>query len=260
MRESGRGTGTVRRSGLRLRRVYPGGWWFDVLLLIGLAGITLALANGHLYGVDQSVREWSDNHRPDVAYWVARVFNFLGQGGALLTPVAAILAIATGLRSRSIRPLLVVAAAFVATYVTVGPFKIWTDRAAPSSELPPTESVKIFNSHLPVDEYSMSYPSGHVANAIVWYSVISLLLVALLRALGRPDPPAGLALAIRIVPTAIVFCTTTYLSFHWITDSVAGLLLGLFIDRLITRVPWDDVPLPGLPRNVDRPGVFTSAS
>ena len=42
------------------------------------------------------------------------MFNFLGQGGWLLTPLAAILAIATGLRTRSIRPLLVVAATFVA--------------------------------------------------------------------------------------------------------------------------------------------------
>lgn len=236
----------------------PGGWWFDLLLLAGLAGLTLALANNHLYGVDQAVRQWSDDNRPEVVYWIARVFNYLGQGGWLLTPLAAILGIATALRARSIRPVLVVAAAFVATYVTIGPFKLWTDRAAPSSKtLPPEESVKIFNHGL--DEYSMSYPSGHVANAIIWYGVIALLLVSLLRTLGRPHPPAGLAWAIRIAPPAIVFVTTTYLSFHWITDSVAGVLLGLFVDRVLARIPWDDLPLPALPNGLDRPGVFTSA-
>ncbi|RKR88885.1 PAP2 superfamily protein [Micromonospora pisi] len=259
MRESGQGTGTVRRSGLRLRPVYPGGWWLDLLLLAGLAGLTLALANGHLYGIDQAVREWSDNNRPDFAYWIARVFNFLGQGGWLLTPVAAILGILTALRSRSIRPLLVVAAAYAATYLTIGPLKIWTDRAAPTSKLPPEESVKIFNSQLPAGEYSMSYPSGHVANAIIWYGAIALLLVAFLRTLGRPHPPAALARVIRIAPPLIVFCTTTYLSWHWITDSVAGILLGLFVDRLLTRIPWDDLPLPALRGGLDRPGVFTSA-
>jgi membrane-associated phospholipid phosphatase len=36
----------------------------------------------------------------------------------------------------------------------------------------------------------------------------------------------------------IVFVTTIYLDFHWLTDSVAGVLLGLFIARLIDRVPW----------------------
>jgi membrane-associated phospholipid phosphatase len=237
--------------------VYPAGWWFDGLLLIGLAALTLALTNGHLYGLDLAVREWGDTHRPEFAEWIARVFNFLGQGGWLLTPLAAILAIVTGLRARSIRPLLVVAAAFILTYVTIGPFKLWTDRAAPSSTLPPEESVQIFN-QLPAGEYSLSYPSGHVANAIIWYGVIALLLVALLRTLGRPNPPAGLALAIRIAPPMIVFCTTTYLSYHWLTDSIAGLLLGLFVDRLLARVPWDDLVLPELPGGVHRPGVFTS--
>ena len=47
-------------------------------------------------------------------------------------------------------------------------------------------------------------------------------------------------------PPAIVFCTTTYLSFHWITDSVAGLFLGLILTRLMARVPWDTLPLPPL--------------
>lgn len=258
VQETRQGTTTVRRPGPRLRPVHPAGWWFDGLLLVGLAGLTLALANGHLYGVDLAVREWSDANRPEFAYWIARVFNFLGQGGWLLTPLAAIFGIATGVRARSIRPLLVVVAAFILTYLTIGPFKLWTDRAAPSSTLPPEESVQIFN-RLPATEYSMSYPSGHVANAIIWYGVIALLLVSLLRTLGRPNPPAGLALAIRIAPPAILFFTTTYLSFHWLTDSIAGLLLGLFVDRLLARVPWDDLPLPELPGDVHRPGVFTRA-
>jgi membrane-associated phospholipid phosphatase len=242
---------------VRLRAVRPAGWWFDGLLLVGLAAITLALANDQLLGVDLAIRHWSEGHRPDVAYWISRVLNYLGQGGWLLTPLAAILAIALAVRTRSIRPLLVVVGAFVLTYVTIGPFKMWTDRAAPSSSLPPEESVRIFNV-LPPQEYDLSYPSGHVANAIVWYGVIALLLVALLRALGRPALSPGLVRAIRILPAAIVFCTTTYLSFHWLTDSVAGLLLGVFLDRLLARVPWDDVPLPALPNALDRPGVFTS--
>jgi membrane-associated phospholipid phosphatase len=239
---------------VRPRPVRPAGWWYDGLLLAALAALTLALAKGQLLGIDLAVREWADVHRVEFVYRCARVLNFLGQGGWLLTPLAVILAIAVGLRTRSIRPLLVVAAAEVLTYVTIGPFKLWTDRAAPSSKLPPEQTVKIFNT-LPAGEYALSYPSGHVANGIVWYGVIALLLVALLRILGRPRTPR-LARAIRIVPPGILFCTTIYTNFHWLTDSVAGLLLGIFLDRLLARVPWDDVPLPALPGGLNRPGPF----
>ncbi|MEV4755647.1 phosphatase PAP2 family protein [Micromonospora sp. NPDC049559] len=250
MRET---TQTVRRR-LRPRPVRPAGWWFDLLLLAALAGITLALAKGQLLGLDLAVREWSETHRPEYADWLARTLNLLGQGGWLLTPLSVLLAVAVAVRVRSVRPLLVVVAAEVLTYLTIGPFKLWTDRDAPSSALPPEQAVKIFNDQ-PL-EYDMSYPSGHLANGIVWYGVIALLLVALLRTLGRPAPSPALARAIRIVPPAILFCTTIYTNFHWLTDSIAGVLLGLFLDRLLARVPWDEIPLPALPNGLDRPGAL----
>ena len=71
---------------------------------------------------------------------------------------------------------------------------------------------------------------------------MALLIAALLR---RPLR-AREVFAIRVVPVAIVFCTTVYLGFHWVTDSVAGLLLGVVLARLIERIPWDRVPLPRL--------------
>ena len=43
---------------------------------------------------------------------------------------------------------------------------------------------------------------------------------------------------LRIAPPVIVFCTTVYLNFHWLTDSIAGLLLGVLLARLLVRVPW----------------------
>ena len=47
---------------------------------------------------------------------------------------------------------------------------------------------------------------------------------------------------------AIVLVTTTYLSFHWITDGLAAILLGLLLDRILRRVPWDAIPLGRLER------------
>jgi membrane-associated phospholipid phosphatase len=228
----------VRRSA-HPQPVRPAGWWFDAALLGGFVAITAALAYGYLLGMDLAVREWSDAHRPTAVYWTARLLNYLGQGGWLLTPAATALAALVAFRARSVRPLLLVPAAFVLIYVAIGPLKLWTDRAAPTSTLPPDESVRVFNS-LPPGEYDLSYPSGHVVNAIVWYGVLAVLLTALTA--GRLDP--RLVRLVRVAPPAIVLATTTYLNFHWLTDGVAAILLGLVLDRLLARVPWDDLPLP----------------
>jgi membrane-associated phospholipid phosphatase len=233
----------TRRRGWALRPVHPRGWWFDLALVAGVVALTIALARGHLLGFDQAVADWVDAHRPAPLYWVARVLNYLGQGGQVLMPLAVLLAAAVAWRRRSVRPALVIAAAFVLTYVTIGPLKVWLARAAPHSRL--ADRAEILND-LPPAEYGLSYPSGHVANALVWYGAIALLAAALLRSLDRgPLSPAAVT-AIRVLPPAIVFCTTTYLAFHWITDSVAGLLLGLVLTRLLARIDWDGIPLPAL--------------
>jgi membrane-associated phospholipid phosphatase len=224
-------------------RTVPG-WWFDAVLLAAFAALTFALARGHLLGLDRQVADWADQHRPGVLYWPARVLNYLGQGGQVLMPVAGILGVILVVRRRSVRPLLVLAAAFVLTYVTIGPLKIWLQRAAPHFTGP--DRAELFNPAA-VGPLGTSYPSGHVANALVWYGVIALLLGALVAV------PPRVHLAIRLAPPVIVFCTTTYLSFHWLTDSVAGLFLGLILTRLMARVAWDSVWLPRLPNGWNGP-------
>jgi membrane-associated phospholipid phosphatase len=191
-----------------------------------------------------------DEHRPRPLFWAARVLNYLGQGGQVLMPLAVLLGASVAWRRRSVRPVLVVVAAFLLTYVTIGPLKLWFDRAAPHSTLP--DRAELFN-NLPAGEYGLSYPSGHVANALVWYGAIALLATALLRSLDRPPLSPAAYTAIRVVPPAVVFVTTTFLSFHWITDSVAGLLLGLVLARLLARIPFENVRLPALRAGWDRP-------
>jgi membrane-associated phospholipid phosphatase len=218
----------------------PKSWWPDLGFLAGFVALTVLLAAGHLLSFDAWVADWSDAHRPAPLYWTARVLNYLGQGGQVLMPVAVLLAGVLAWRTRSVRPLLVFAGAFLITYVTIGPLKIWLQRAAP--HFPGPDRTELFNDAA-VGPLGMSYPSGHVANALVWYGVIALLAGALV---GGLSPRTNLAL--RIVPPVVVFVTTTYLAFHWITDSIAGLFLGLVLTRLMARVPWDTMPLPPLRR------------
>lgn len=209
------------------RRIRPG-WWLDAALLAVFAGLTAALANGRLLDLDLSVRSWSDAHRPRTAESLARILNYLGNGGPL-TVIALLLAAVVAWRLRSLRPLLVPVAAFVVTTGVILPLKHWTDRAAPRSPLP--DAVEIFND-LPPGEYGESYLSGHVVVAIVWYGVLVALLAALV-----PVPPAVRA-AIRAGLPLLMLATTTYLSYHWLTDGIAGLCVGIVLDRLIGRLPW----------------------
>jgi membrane-associated phospholipid phosphatase len=225
------------------RRTLP--WWPDLLLLAAFGALTVALVNGHLLTLDQRVADWSLAHQPPIPYWTARVLNYLGQGGQVLTPVALILTGVLVHRTRSARAALPFVAAYVLTYLTIGPMKLFFDRAAPRYKGP--YKTEMFNPVASGKE-SLSYPSGHLGNSLVWYAVLAILAVALLRrALTRWQ-----LFAIRVLPVAIVFVTTIYTGFHWLTDSVAGLLVGVVLARILERIPWDRVPLPAL-RGWERP-------
>jgi membrane-associated phospholipid phosphatase len=211
------------------------GWWFDAVLVVAFVALTVALANGHLLALDERVAGWAFAHQPPVPYWTARVFNYLGQGGQVLTPVSLILTGWLVYRTRSVRAAFPFVAAYVLTYLTIGPLKIWADRAAPRFDGP--DKAVMFNPYASGAK-AMSYPSGHMGNSL------------LRRTLTRRETAA-----IRVLPVAILFVTTVYTGFHWLTDSVAGVLLGLVLARLMDRVPWDGVRLPRW-RGWERPAGF----
>lgn len=203
-------------------------WWPEALLLAGFVALTAALAAGWLLDLDLAVREWVDTRQSPVGYQAARALNYLGNGTPL-TVLALALAAALAWRRRSLRPLLVPVVAFAVTTVMILPLKAWTDRAAPRSPLP--DAVRLFNT-LPPGEYGESYPSGHLVVAVVWYGVLVALLAALV------NLPVRARTAIRVAVPLIVLATSTYLNFHWLTDGIAGLCLGVLLDRLLARVPW----------------------
>jgi hypothetical protein len=213
------------------------------------AAVTAALAaGGPLIELDLAVHEWCEAHRPGPAETGARALNRLGQGGVLLGVagvMAGFLVLVRWWRDRarwwrSLPPALYLLAAVGLVYLTVAGAKRVTERGAPSSPLPPEQTVPLFGP-LPPGEYDTGYPSGHAVNVIVWYGVILLLATALLRAYHRAGPPPAVRLVFRVAPPVVVVAAQTYLSFHWLTDSLAGLALGLAIDRtlcLLRRGWW----------------------
>lgn len=205
--------------------------------LAAFAALTVALAvGGPLIDLDLAVRAWSEAHRPPAADRVARVANRLGQGGALLG-LAVLAAGLAAWRGRTLRPLLYVATGTLLVVPTVLAVKALTERGAPSSPLPPERTVALLGP-LPPAEYDAGFPSGHVVNTVVWYGVLLTLATVLLRGYGRGAPPPALRWTVRVAPVVIVLVTSTYLSFHWLSDGLAGLALGIAIDRTLHLPRW----------------------
>ncbi|MEO3778428.1 phosphatase PAP2 family protein [Micromonospora sp. B11E3] len=209
----------------------PAGWWFDALLVAAFAALTAALAwSPPLLRLDIAVRDWCDAHRPPPVYVVMRILDGFGQGGPLTT-VTVLVSGWLAWRHRTVRPIVLAGLApIVSTLLIVG-LKRWTSRGAPHHG-----SAGMYG-----DGWEEYYPSGHVSNAVVYHTVLAVLLAPYLAAAPRR--------LLQWLPGPLAFTGATYLSYHWLTDSIGGYLLGLLIARLLLRLPWRTLPLP---RRLDR--------
>jgi hypothetical protein len=221
-----------------LPRVRPAGWWFDIVLVAIFVAITIPLIfnDSHILAVDTAALHWSDNHRNALSWWTGYALSCLGQGGPLTYGTLAI-AVFLAWRRRSIRPVFVPATAFLLTYLVIGPIKVWSNRAVPHHG-----PVEMF-AH-PSGPYSMAYPSGHTGNAIVWYGALMLLI--------GPYLPRLIYWLVRFGAPATVAVTMVYIDYHWLTDVVAAIPLGLFLSRVLYRIPFDTIPLPPWRRRSDQ--------
>ncbi|NBE80164.1 phosphatase PAP2 family protein [Micromonospora rubida] len=210
----------------------PGGWWPDALLVAAFAALTAALVWwSPLLEVDIAVRDWVDQHRPPPVTVLMLVLDYLGQGGPLTTLTVAV-SFWLAWRHRTIRPIILAGLTPIVSTLLIVALKRWTARGAPHHG-----SMRLFS-----DKGEDFYPSGHVSNGIVYWGVLAVLLAPYLAVPVRR--------LMQWLPGVLVFIGTTYLSYHWLTDSIGGYLLGLLIVRILLRVPWRTIPLP---RWLDRP-------
>ncbi|MEJ3747305.1 phosphatase PAP2 family protein [Actinomycetes bacterium KLBMP 9797] len=201
------------------------GWWVPAAFAAGFAALTAALAGGAFLDADIAVRDWVDAHRPEPLRLAAKGLYFLGSAN-LIASILLVLAALLAVRDRTLRPVLLVLVTAATSYVVVVPLKILTDRSAPHA--PWRDAVELF-----ANDAGWSYPSGHVVNTLIWYPVVVLLVERLSRG------PLGTRTrrAILVAPVVIVFAAVTYLGYHWLTDSVAGLLLGAALRTALPRLP-----------------------
>jgi membrane-associated phospholipid phosphatase len=215
-------------------------WALELWLLLAAATVTLMLTEGVLLDVDLAVRDWVTANQVRPLHLLARGLNF-GGSASVLAAVALALAAATVVRARTwpaaIAVLRPVVLALGLSYLVIGPVKLWTDRAAPRN--PSWDAVLLF-----AHPEGWSFPSGHVVNAVVWYGVLAYLIDALLRCLGRAPLADRDRRRLRCWPPVVISVTVTYLNYHWLTDTITALLLGVLLDRLLRRLdkPWPPPP------------------
>ncbi|MFF9865544.1 phosphatase PAP2 family protein [Streptomyces sp. NPDC013953] len=145
-------------------------------------------------------------------------FVVLGQRGPTAVMVAAWLGWRSW-RQHTLRPLLVLGAALLLLNVTVGAVKIGLGR------LGPHYATQIGSAELFAG--GDIFPSGHTANAVVTWGILSYLATT-------PRARRYLS-ALSAVVALGVGLTTVYLGTHWLSDVLLGWAAGLLI---LLGLPW----------------------
>ena len=215
-----------QRWGVHRGELAPTAWWPDALAVAAFVGLTVALVKvPALLRLDLFVRDWVDAHRPPPVYWAVLTADRLGQGGPVMT-FTLVVSFLLAWRHRTARPIIPAGLAPILTTVSIVVLKRYTERGAPHYG-----SVELFSG-----AGQVGYPSGHVNNAVVYYGTLALLLSAYVS--------GPLRTTLRWLPAVLVAIGTTYVGYHWLTDAVAGFLLGFVLIRLILRIPYERLPLP----------------
>ncbi|MGY1858131.1 phosphatase PAP2 family protein [Modestobacter sp. SYSU DS0290] len=190
-------------------------WWLVLVAALVAVGVTVdLLAGGLLERLDLAVsdRIGSWGLRDSAAYWPVWVFT---QAGGRVT----ILVVLAGLvgwlfwRHRTAAPLLRVLLALALLTAAVYALKWGTGRTAPAYP------GSYFH------RGGESFPSGHVANAVLMWGVARWQVVQYgLHA--RLQRAAGVLSVLGPLATGVAMVA---LNFHWVTDAVVGAALGIVL-------------------------------
>jgi len=190
-------------------------WWVLVLSAIVAVWTTVdLLAGGRVEAIDLEVSSvvggW--DLRDSDAYWPIWVFTQAGGRGFILIVLAGLVGYLT-LRRHTLVPLVRVVIALALLTAVVYAFKWGTGRTAPAYP----------GSYFHRD--GASYPSGHVANAVLMWGVARWQAVEF----GLPAKVQRVAWLLSVLGPVSTGVAMVALDFHWVTDAVVGLAVGLLL-------------------------------
>jgi membrane-associated phospholipid phosphatase len=191
-------------------------WW--VLLLAALVTFVVTvdvLGRGVTERVDlwvsDSVAEW--DLRDSAAYPPLWVVTQIGGRGTMLVVLAGLIGW-LAVRRRTLLPLPRVLLALVLLSVVVYSFKWGIGRTAPGH-------AGLYLHH----EEGASFPSGHVANAVLLWGVARWQAVQF----GMPPTAQRVLWALAVVGPVVCSLAMIALDFHWVSDAVVGAALGVLL-------------------------------
>ena len=190
-------------------------------LFVVFIGFTL-LVMGPWVGIDAffNVRQPPDGWKP-----VLHVMDRIGQRAVCL-PILGAVIFWIWRRTGRVRPLVVAAISVFALNAIVAVLKIGLGRGEPGAGIP--------------DFFvgGMAYPSGHTANIVLVYGLIPYLLGTY----ARVGPRAVQVLSGVVVLLSVLMVTVSVtLTWHWLADLWAGLLIGGMVLALTSGV---DLAIP----------------
>jgi hypothetical protein len=190
-------------------------WWLVGLALLVTVAVTAdLLGRGALERMDLRVSEivsdWGLRDSP--AYPVVWLLTQLG-GRVFLLAVLAVVVGYLAYRRRTVLPLLRVLIGLGLLTAVVYGFKYGTGRTAPAYP----------GSFFHRD--GASYPSGHVANAVLMWGIARWQAVEY----GLPGWLQRLFWWLGVAGPVVAAVAMVALDFHWVTDAVAGAAVGIVL-------------------------------
>lgn len=184
------------------------------LLLLVWVTVDLVL-DGPWHQTDLALADWIDtvdlrgSTVPNAVFWL---LSQTGGRGTILVVVGALTLYVMRLR-RVWQPLLRLTVTFILLTTVVYALKVGLGRTAPGSG----------DSILYVD--GLSYPSGHSTNAVLWWGTA----VWLVRTYRMPPWLIRACTTMAIAAPVLTTVSMIALNYHWLSDVVAGLALGLIL-------------------------------
>ena len=192
----------------------PPVWLLAVAAVVLVAVTADLLTGGVLEALDLRVSGVVDGWdlRHSAAYWLVWIPTQAGGRGTVLIVLAG-LVVWTARRERTLVPALRIVVALVLLTAAVYAFKEGTGRTAP--EYPGS----FFHRE------GSSYPSGHVTNAVLMWGVARWQAVEF----GLPAWAQRTGWALSVLGPFVTGAAMVALNFHWVTDVVAGLAVGVLL-------------------------------
>ncbi|MGY1814683.1 phosphatase PAP2 family protein [Blastococcus sp. SYSU D00820] len=191
-------------------------WWLLGLALLVTVGVTVDLLRGGvLETLDERVSDvvggWG--LRTSDGYWPVWAVTQIGGRGTILIVLAGLVTW-LAVRRRSLLPLVRVVVGLALLTVVVYGFKWGIGRTAPG-----------YAGHFFHHPDGASFPSGHVANAVLMWGIARWQVVQF----RLPPRVQRLFWLLSVVGPVLTGIAMVSLDFHWVTDAVVGASVGLLL-------------------------------